>query len=294
MGIMKKLKDSQFWSSAITNTACYDFYYDKIKELSLSLYEWKNVPDSIDIRFMELMLFDRGAVVFFKDPDLDKFLCLPWSTQGKFNIYRIPLIRRAFASNGYNKLVDIDNSVIIYNNSLRSPSVRDAKLFALRLSNFDRCIDVNVNAQKTPVLIRCSEKERLSLKNLYMQYDGNQPFIFGDEELSANPLNCINTQAPFIADKVYELKKQFWNEMLTFKGISNVSYQKKERLISDEVTRGQGGTIASRYSGLDARRYAADQINVMFGLNISVNYRDQFDDTFLNDPDEKEGVFSNE
>ena len=281
MGILKK--DYRFWESAITNTACYDFYYDKIKELSISVFEWQNVPEEIDIRFMELMLFERGAVIFFRDEDMQQFLCLPYTEQGKWNVYRIPLLRRAFASNGYNKKLDIDNSVIIYNNVLRTPSIRDCKLFARRLANFDRVIDTNVNAQKTPVLIRCSEKERLTLVNLYKQYEGNEPFIFGDQELAAQPLNSVRTDAPYVADRIYDLKTRYWNEMLTFKGISNLNVQKKERLITDEVARSQGGTIASRYSGLMMRQQACEKINKMFGLDIWCEFREDIDGNNLND-----------
>lgn len=281
MGILKK--DYRFWESAITNTACYDFYYDKIKEFSISVFEWQNVPDEIDIRFMELMLFERGAVIFFRDEDMQQYLCLPYAEQGKWNVYRIPLLRRAFASNGYNKKLDIDNSVIIYNNVLRTPSIRDCKLFARRLANFDRVIDTNVNAQKTPVLIRCSEKERLTLINLYKQYEGNEPFIFGDQELAAQPLNSVRTDAPYVADKIYDLKTRYWNEMLTFKGISNLNVQKKERLITDEVARSQGGTIASRYSGLMMRQQASEKINKMFGLDIWCEFREDIDANNLTD-----------
>ena len=291
MGILKK--DYRFWESAITNTACYDFYYDKIKELSISVFEWQNVPDEIDVRFLELMLFERGAVVFFRDEDMQQYLCLPYTEQGKWNVYRIPLLRRAFASNGYNKKLDIDNSVIIYNNVLRIPSIRDCKLFARRLANFDRVIDTNVNAQKTPVLIRCSEKERLTLVNLYKQYEGNEPFIFGDQELAAQPLNSVRTDAPYVADRIYALKTRYWNEMLTFKGISNLNVQKKERLITDEVARSQGGTIASRYSGLMMRQQACEKINKMFGIDIWCEFREDIDGNNLNeagqDPGEEEG-----
>ena len=47
-------------------------------------------------------------------------------------------------------------------------------------------------------------------------------------------------------------------------------------MVSDEVVRNQGGVIASRYSRLNARRQAAEQINKMFGLDIEVVYRDDF------------------
>lgn len=287
MGILKK--DYRFWESAITNTACYDFYYDKIKELSISVFEWQNVPEEIDVRFMELMLFERGAVIFFRDEDMQQYLCLPYTEQGKWNVYRIPLLRRAFASNGYNRKLDIDNSVIIYNNVLRIPSIRDCKLFARRLANFDRVIDTNVNAQKTPVLIRCSEKERLTLVNLYKQYEGNEPFIFGDQELAAQPLNSVRTDAPYVADRIYDLKTRYWNEMLTFKGISNLNVQKKERLITDEVARSQGGTIASRYSGLMMRQQACEKINKMFGLDIWCEFREDIDGNNMTDTDPDPG-----
>lgn len=139
--------------------------------------------------------------------------------------------------------------------------------------NLDRVIDVNANAQKTPILIKSGQKELQSLKNLYMQYDGNSPVIYADTSLNTNDFQILSTQAPYVADKLYALKTQIWNDCLTSLGISNVGFQKKERLISDEVSRSQGGTIANRYSRLNARKQACEQINLMYGLNIDVNFR---------------------
>ena len=157
--------------------------------------------------------------------------------------------------------------------------MREVEMFAKRLYNLDRAIDVNANAQKTPVLIQCSEQERLTMKNLYMQYDGNTPFIFGDKNLNAKGLTVLKTDAPYVADKLYQLKTQIWNEALTYLGISNTNVTKKERMISDEVIRNQGGTIASRHSRLESRREAVAKINKMFGLNIEVNYREDYRET---------------
>ena len=154
----------------------------------------------------------------------------------------------------------------------------DVEMFSKRLYNLDRAIDVNANAQKTPVLIQCDESQRLTMKNLYKQYEGNEPFIFGSKGLDANGLKVLQTGAPYVADKLYELKTQIWNEALTYLGISNINVVKKERMITDEVTRNQGGTVASRYSRLESRRQACKQINEMFGLNIWVDYREDFQD----------------
>lgn len=286
MGLTKKLRN--WFGSKGMNVTQFNHYYDRAKELRMAMYEWTNLPDSVDPRFLELTLFDRGSAVFFKDEVMGKYLVLPVSPMGKYDIYRVPIKRRAFASNGYNMPLDNKNSVIIYNNMLRKPSITDCELYAMRLANFDRTIDVNINAQKTPVLILCDEKERLSMLNLYEQYEGNSPVIYGDKNLSTKEIQSINTQAPFIADKVYQLKTQYWNEMLTMFGISNVNFQKKERLISDEVTRAQGGTIASRYSSLSMRQQACEKINEMFGLDIWCDYREDFreiDDEFMIEED---------
>ena len=243
------------------------------------MFDWKGLPDSVDVRYLELALFGDGMAVFFKDEVLG-YLTLRCAIGGQMNVYRIPTKRRAYAANGYNKSLDENNSVIIFNNFLHINSMLDVELFAKRLYNLDRAIDVNSNAQKTPVLLQCDENQRLTLKNLYMKYEGNEPFIFGDKNLNPNSLKVLQTGAPYVADKLYQLKTQIWNEALTYLGISNINVTKKERLITDEVTRNQGGTIASRYSRLEARRQACEQINKMFGLNVSCDYRE---DTRVNE-----------
>lgn len=272
----KKKKDRMFWESAKLNNATYQQYYNRLTELSTVMFEWKNLPDTIDPRFLELTLFANGQAVFFKDEDLG-YLALPVATNGAWNVYNIPTGRRAYASNGYNLNLDEKNSVIIFNNYTHTNSKLDVEMFSRRLYNMDRAIDININAQKTPVLVQCSETQRLVMLNLYKEYEGNEPFIFGDSNLDTRGFQVIKTDAPFVADKIRQEKIQTWNEALTYLGISNTNVTKKERLISDEVIRSQGGTIASRYSRLEMRRQACREINKMFpGLNIWCDYRDDF------------------
>ena len=273
------VKDRMFWESAKMNNYSFKQYYNRLVELSVSMFDWKGLPDTVDVRYLELALFGDGMAVFFYD-DVLGYLTLRCAIGGQMNVYRIPTKRRAYAANGYNKNLDENNSVIIFNNFLHINSMLDVELFAKRLYNLDRAIDVNSNAQKTPVLLQCDENQRLTLKNLYMKYEGNEPFIFGDKNLNPNSLKVLQTGAPYVADKLYQLKTQIWNEALTYLGISNINVTKKERLITDEVTRNQGGTIASRYSRLEARRQACEQINKMFGLNVSCDYRE---DTRVNE-----------
>lgn len=290
---MKKISANQFWESALMNNGTFNQYYSRLMELTISMFEWKNLPPTIDSRFMELILFSDGMCIFFNDEDLG-FLCLRCMTGGSFNIYEIPIDRTAYGSNGYNKKLNINDSVVVYNNLIHTNSMLDVEMFAKRLYNVDRIIDVNINAQKTPVLIRCEESQRLTMKNLYKQYDGNEPVIFGDKNLSGNALQVLKTEAPFLADKLSDYKARVWNEALTYLGISNISTVKKERLITDEVIRNQGGTIASRYSRLESRRNACREINRMFGLNLWCDFREDYqgvnDEDTINGEPNSDGI----
>lgn len=278
---MGKRKDNAFWESMRMNNRTYIQYYNRLMELAISQFEWKNLPTQnaekpgIDERFLELTLFADGWCVFFEDEVLG-YLALQATISGNLNVYRIPTKRRAYAVNGYQKELDNLNSVCVFNNYLHENSMLDVEMFAKRLYNIDRIIDVNVNSQKTPYIITCDENSVLTAKNFYKQVDGNEQAIFGQKNLSGIDFKVLKTDAPFVADKLYNLKAQIWNEALTYLGISNTNVTKKERMNTDEVNRSLGGTLASRNGRLAMRRKACEEINNMFGLNVSVDFRENF------------------
>lgn len=270
---MSRRRRTNFEESAFKNNAAFNYYVERLTELAQSLFKWEGLPEEIPDWFIEKTLFYEGHIVFFKDNDIG-FLALPAALGPGENAYGVPTLRNIAAVNGYTAQRSEADSVIIFNNRLRLPDIGRVRMYAGRLAELDRVIDVNARAQKTPVLIQGTEKQRMSLLNLYKEYDGNAPAIFGDKNLDPNSLRSISTGAPYVADRIYELKTKIWNEALTFLGISNLTINKKERLITDEVQRSQGGTLASRYSRLLARQKAADEINKMFDLNIKVSFRD--------------------
>ena len=283
MGRGKKAK----WESALLNNRTYLQYYNRLLELAINMYEWKNLPDTVDERFLELTLFSDGMAVYFRDEILGD-LCLQTMIGGNLDVYRIPMERTAYAANGYQVRLDPTNSVIIFNNYTHTNSMLDIEMYARRLYNIERTIDVNVNAQKTPVMVIGSEAQRLTLKNLMMQYDGNEPFIYGDDKLNMNALNVLRLDAPYVADKLNILKRQIWNEALTYLGIENSNTEKKERLITDEITSNLGGVEAQRFCRLNARRKAAEQINAMFGTNITVDFREENKVKYFDEAEDEE------
>lgn len=256
----------------------YGQYMAILKQIAISMFDWQNLPDSVDSRYIEIALFYNGAGLYFNDEVMGN-LALNMIYNGEFGVYGEPVSRRAFSKyNQYQKILDKNNSVIIWNNLDRTPTFPIIEMFARRLYNIDRAIDVNVNSQKTPILLRCDEKQRLTVINAYKEMDGNSPVIFADKSFDPTSITVLKTDSPYVADKLYELKSNLWNEALTYLGIPNANVMKRERLIKDEVIRSLGGTLANRYSRLEARQEAVKKINKMFSTNINVVIKEEIND----------------
>lgn len=258
-------------AKGVNNWTYLDYYY-RLKEIAINMFEWRGLPDTVDARFLELTLCDYGFAVYFND-DIMGNLALTCMIGGKLDIYRIPKMRKAYANNGYKASLTNDDSVLIFNNYMHRPTIPTIQLFASRLSEIERAIDVNVKAQKTPVLITGEESELLTMKNVYQKYDGNEPVIYGTKGMAQKGITVLKTDAPFVSLDLNTLKHQIWNEAMTFFGVSNSNSEKRERLISQEVESNLGVVEAQRYIMLNARRDAAEKINKMFGTNIEVFFR---------------------
>lgn len=279
-------RNRRFKDSAMLNSLIFNYYFQKLLDIAVAVFNYEGLPEGIDVGYLEYLLISRGAAVITYDKAADQFIVLQLAEIIEYNYAHKPYKYRGIAPiTGYqSEELDSKNSVVFYNNLSMLPSYDDLFEFARRLYNLQSTIDINVNAQKTPVLVKATENQRLTMINLYQQYDGNQPFIFADKSLDLDGLSVLSTNAPFVADKLDELKNKAWNEALTYLGVSNVSINKKERLITDEVVRSQGGVIASRYSRLQARQTAIEQFNDIYGTTASVDFRE----------DVKEGGTENE
>ena len=261
--------------AAIDNFESYAYWYNRLVEIAIAGFEWKNLPSSIDPRFLEFILCFDGKALFYFDEDLEEFVTLQFFNSSTLDIYREPIKRTAYspAVGFHYKPLTESESVIVWNNSLHYPEILPLRMYAKRLARCERTIDVNISGQKTPKIIRSTPEERLTLENLFKKYDGNIPFIFGSKNLAnLQDITVLDTTVPYVADKVQILKRQIFAEALTYFGIENANTEKRERLVSDEVASNFGGVEIARRTRLNARKLAAKRINDMFGLNIEVEF----------------------
>jgi hypothetical protein len=265
----------------IENTNTYNLYYSRLRDYALSMFQWNNLPPSINERFMELTLYRDGKIAFFEDTGIG-YLSLPVSDKGPVNYYNEALEYQIY-SYDYQTTRTPDNAVIIWNNYSRIPIHPFVQEYARRLAEIQRTIDVNVFAQKTPVIILVDDNQRITMENVYHQYEGNKPVIFGNKQgFDLENVKVLKTDAPYVADKLQVLKNEIWNEAMTFLGVGNAKQDKKERLVSDEVSANDEQIQGARYIMLKARQEACEKINKMFGLDISVEFKLDID----NEPEE--------
>lgn len=263
-----------FRDAIIMNDQTYNDYLERMKKICLSIFEWKNLPPSMNARFLEMCLFYNGqaSLLYTNEYGYINTLC---ADGGYINIYGLPteLNCYSYRFNERRSLYTEDigaekgeECILVMNNYERIPTTATISLFAYRLAEAQRTADVNIKAQRTPVLITTDEKQLFTLKRVYEQFDGNTPAIFADKNLiSADALKAVKTEAPFLCTDIMEYKREIWNEFLTFMGIQNLS-EKRERLITGEVDSNNELLNLNLQALLIPRKEACRQFNEKYGL----------------------------
>ena len=289
---------------------------ERLKQVAISQFEWLNLPKSMNAQFLERCLYEFGKASLLKTEDYG-FINSKCVGNSDLNIYMLPASLNCFSTdmlnedrtlyNGFKDETDDDYkyAILVKNNQDMIPTEPTLRLFAYRLYEAERTCDTNIKNSKTPVILVGDEKMKLALKNLYEKYEGNEPVIYGDkQQLSPDMIRAIRTEAPFIADKVMEYKKEIWNEALTFLGINNINVEKKERLVKEEAGANNELINLNLQNRLLVRKEACKQFNELFGLTgenaIDVRVRaDLFNtvktyDSIASDYIQKEGGEVNE
>lgn len=280
--IMQNGSRAQDAETFISNQDTATMFMWRLMNLAISVFKWDNLPEGVDERMLEFWLLRDGFVGFFYDEALksderrrapEGYAVLPMMIQGQWDIYEYPRDRRAYAVNGFNYECTEDNSVIIFQNYLRVPMWLTLWQYAFRLAETQRTIDINCKQQRTARIIRCSEDQRLTYLNAAKEVDEGRPWVHGDKNFDLDAFQVFDTTTPYVANELQTYKHQLWNEALTYLGIENVNTDKKERLISDEVVNNMGDVEAERFTRLNARKQACDEINRLFNLDVKVDFR---------------------
>lgn len=266
-------------NSQLNNLKTYEMYKRQFMTLAENVFEYENLPEFIDVSYMNKILVRQGSIAFFYDDVLQEVVALPYTNMGKLDIYGRPTSIMVRALNGkYYRKLNPGEFVIMYDNNGRYPIYMDILQYAERMGQVTRTMDINIDQQKTPrVWLTRADKEK-SIKDLLNNVDSYSESVLTYDDINLDETQCILEPAPYVADKLQDSKENVYNEFLRLIGVASVTEQKKERLITDEVQASQGGTIASRFSRYQPREKAIKLINEKFGKylkkEIKVKYYD--------------------
>lgn len=265
-----------------TNWLTYLDYFNRMKKICLSMFEWVNLPESMDARWLEMSLFNNGQAALLKTKEYG-YINTNATAGNNLNIYGIPTILNCYSLNfnrmrktyqGFNKKMrDTDEAILVMNNWDKVPTVSTLELFATRLADAERVADINIAAQKTPIAIQTTPEMEYTVKNAYAQYDGNVPVIFGVKgTFSPEDIKPLESVAPYVADKVKDYQVRIWNEFLTFIGVMNMEEKKERRVVNEGESKNEVINL-NLESFLAPRKHACKQFNEKYGLNIDVKVR---------------------
>lgn len=250
--------------------------YTRLMLLAQSVYEWKGLPHGMDEKYIERFLFHDGRCMFFKDFEKG-WMVARCTDGGLLNYYDEPTRLIPVAANYCpmtTKAYEVgEDCVYIQNNDYAIPTRRSIMLYAARLAEMQRTIDINIHAMKTPIIVKCNPNQRLSLENAMKQYSDNSVKIVVDRTLEVEEIKVLNTAAPIVFDKLALEKSRFWNEVMTFLGVNNANQDKRERLVDDEVQANNEQIQLSAELALKARKTAAKAMSELTGTNITVSRR---------------------
>lgn len=270
--------------STVKGQVQFDHYFNYLSMLAINCYKWKNLPKEINERYMERTLYYRGLSIFYLDTKYDRYFAQEGTPASAINMTRDPTEFLAYGPGGYYKklswniLPEKTECVPIWSNYMRYTFINSIQLYADRLCELDMSFDVNVHSAKTPLVVTAPESAKLTAQTVTNDISNNEPnvFLYSDQMTAGAGISItsLNTGTKFMGDMLLQSKIKVWNEICTFLGIDNANQEKKERLVTDEVSANNGQILMSRLCCLDARRQACDAINERYNLDISVEFNE--------------------
>lgn len=253
--------------SQLTNLLTYNTILAENTSLAKNVFKIDNIPDSIDLGYINGKLIRDGAVAFYIDDNEDvkpTLYALPFTTFEYKKPYNKPSKIEVIGEGGYKKVLKEDEFVIMYDNTEKRPIWTDIMQYSERLSECIRTCDINIKQQKTPRIWKVPTDKEKTFKDMINSIDSYADSVIAYDSLEIEGIECILEPSPYIADKVDLHYKEIYNQYLSFIGISTIQFNKKERMITDEIKSQTGGSIAQRFSRFEPRRKAIEEINKKF------------------------------
>lgn len=128
----------EFVDSALVNSLTYDDYLQRFKQICLSMFEWVNLPSSMNADYLEKCLYYFGQASLLKTEKWG-FINTKCGSNGYVNIYGIPTSLNCFSYEFQENrkvycgltpsISEYENCILVKNNWEKIPTARNNGTF---------------------------------------------------------------------------------------------------------------------------------------------------------------------
>ena len=269
----KSLKKEE--KQVVNTVNSFAYWLDILFEKCMRIFEWNNLPfpqKEIEMR----LLYDGYCGIV--DDGLKGLMVASGGMSGPtqyFDEFTDFTYAAATAMGGTKKIGE--DCVIIENTALRNSLYPLIERYASLLAHADVSLKCAlVNLRSTDVFSAEDESIAENIRAYYTKRYNGETDVIVDDGLVEGIKNIANNHTGGLGvsesiDARNELLRSFFNEI----GV-NYSRDKKERMIVDEVASNNQMLLLNVNDMLKHRKEGAEQMNSIFGLNVTVDFSEEY------------------
>lgn len=283
----------------------YTFNYDKMKEkyqkdfnkktawlrmlnVLISMFKWENLPDTVPAEFLETYLITNGTAGFQKIGN--EYLVGMGGYQGDMNPYDIGTEYMAVIINRPQMLGTVNKDICVaINNYTRTPDF-DIVKYSTILSEIDTSEKINVLFSRMSRIPKVAdEKERIAIINSIKAIQEGKVDAVVSKNIMQDLING-NSNTEFLdlvdvkdIDKLQYLNQYYDNIFKRFCTEYGISYRTTSKLAQQTESEARGNDVLSMtypLVKLKCRQRFCDEVNAMYGLNISCNFSECWSENY--------------
>lgn len=252
-----------------------NIYFRNLYTTAIGTLKIEGLPENIEKTWLLKHLLFDSKLVWFKDDALDQVLVSDFNFYGTFNFYDVPTtLRTNTHANGVTYSFKTEDVVWHYTHASRVPLVNYIAYYADLLGVIDGIKRLNMLHQKTPYSIVAKEETEQEIKRLFNDLENLANVVVISNNDILDDLKVMNLAAPWVADKLEEMKNCTMNDFYTILGINNEGsfVRKVEQVQSAELEQNDQAILANRNAWLGYLQESIEKVNEKFGTNISIDF----------------------
>lgn len=280
----KKIIRKDEYSSIIDRNKVRTYYQLKYYNLYMNLYDFEGLDYQQKDYFLRKMWSDgklaagivkvgQESIVTGDFPNGQVYFC-PFAAN-TLNMYDYPVLVSLINTKGVkfipNEPQMIDKDVVIgYAQRNKRPVLEMVNFIISKICDVEMTLRTALKSQKMPWVIGYTPENELQRKVISENLDQDEPSLFMEVE-DINNFKALVSGAPYICDKLYQLRESYENELREYLGVNNLGIaEKKEHLIGDEINVNNEQVQRSGECLYDNLREFCERIQEVLGYPITI------------------------